>query len=160
MARKRDEADDLLGDLALVADPKLNMALRPSAALRRQVDNIISDPKNRGGGRKTGQGACLCRKRSVACAANRTRTRRGFGSCSIFYGCAAPIARFGTRLTDLGRQSFHTEGAGSIAHYFAEVGAGAALLSPKVATALSSLSAFDHRPGGHLPVAPVTIRQR
>jgi intracellular multiplication protein IcmP len=151
MARKRDEADTLLGDLALVADPKLNMALRPSAALRRQVDSIISDPKIGGEAAKLAKGHAY-----VATALLRVlqagRERGGVLAPAQFLWLRGANRPLWYALNNLGRQSFHTEGAGAIAHYFAEYSAGAALLSPKVAGALASLSAFDHRPGGHLPV--------
>ena len=99
MARKRDEADALLGDLALVADPKLNMALRPSAALRRQVDGIDQRSQDRRRGCQAGNrvtplspAPCcgFCKARATAVAFWRRRN---------FSGCAGRTGRYGTRST-------------------------------------------------------------
>ena len=159
MARKRDEADTLLGELAVAADPKLGMALRPSTALRRKIDSIINDPK------LGGEAAKLARQHAYVSSAmlrvlQASRVNGGVLAPAQFLWLRGANRPLWYALNNLGRQSFHTEGAGSIAHYFAEIGAGAALL---FAQGCKRACVFERlRPPAWRPFAScsITLHQR
>jgi intracellular multiplication protein IcmP len=149
-ARMRDEADKLLGELSLCADPKMGMALRPSKALRREVDRIIADPK------LGGEAIKVTRNHAYVTTAlmhllKYSRDRGGVLAPAQFLWLRGANRALWYPLNNVGRQSFHVEAAGAIAHFGAEEAAGAALISPKVEAAVASLSVFDVHTGQTLP---------
>jgi intracellular multiplication protein IcmP len=57
-------------------------------------------------------------------------------------------------LNNLGRRSYHTEGAGTMAHYMAEKAAGKALPVPRLETAVLTMVQYWSRETGAPTVPP------
>ena len=149
-ARKREEADDLLGRVALSVDGKNGMAFKPSAALRSEIQKIVNDPKIGGEAEKIAAqhayvGPAMMRLLAYC------RERGGVLAPAQFLWLRGANRRLWYPLNNVGRQSYHCEAAGAMAHYQAEKAAGTPLLSPKVATAVASLNEYDHRRSRLLP---------
>ncbi len=137
-ARKRDDADKLLGELAMAANPKKQMALALNGRLKRQIIAIIRDPKIGGSAEKI-----AARHAYVAPAMMRlleySRERGGVLAPATFLWLRGADRALWYPLNNMGRQSFHIEAAGAIAHLSAEKAARSPLFSPKVQAAVDTL---------------------
>ena len=148
-ARKRDEADKLLGELAMAANPKKGMALALNSKLKRQIIAIIRDPRIGGSAEKIAM-----RHAYVAPAMMRlleySRERGGVLAPATFLWLRGADRALWYPLNNMGRQSFHIEAAGAIAHLNAEKAARSPLFSPKVQSAVDTLEgetrSRDHSP--------------
>ncbi len=149
-ARQREEADKLLGELALCADPKSDMALRPTATLRKEIDRIVKDPKLGGEAAKVTANHAFVTTAMLRLL-GYSRDRGGVLAPAQFLWLRGANRALWYPLNNLGRQSFHAEAAGAISHYMAERAAGTPLLSPKVTQAVMSLNEYDHRLSRSLP---------
>jgi intracellular multiplication protein IcmP len=152
IARKREEADDLLGEVARAVNPKKGMAFKPGPVLRRNIMKIIEDPK------LGGEAAKIARQHAYVAPAllrllAHARERGGVMAPAQFLWLRGADRALWYPLNNLGRQSFHTEAAGAIAHYLAEVTAGTPLLSPKVEKAVSTIEEYArHKQRSFMPV--------
>ena len=149
-ARKRDEADELLGRLAVAANPRHGMALDLSAGLKRDIMKIVNDPK------LGGEAAKITRKHAFVATAllgllMHARTRGGVLAPAQFVWLRGAHRALWYPLNNLGRHSFHTEAAGAMAHFQAEIMAGTPLFSPKVGTAVDTLEEFVNKKSRGLP---------
>jgi intracellular multiplication protein IcmP len=140
-ARRRDEADTLLGEMARSVKSKKGMAFHPNAKLRRKILAIINDPK------VGGEAAKIAKRHAyVATALLRlleyARERGGVLAPAQFLWLRGADRALWYPLNNLGRQSFHTEAAGAIAHFQAEKAAGTPLLSPKVDNAVATIEEY------------------
>ncbi len=148
--RKREEADDLLGRIARSIDGKNGMAFKPTAALRAEIVKLIRDPKVGGEAEKICAQHAYVAPAMMRLLAN-ARERGGVLAPAQFLWLRGTQRALWYPLNNLGRQSFHCEAAGAVAHYQAERAAGTPLLSPKVATAVASLNEYDQRRSRFLP---------
>ncbi len=138
-AQKRDESDDLLGRLSLCWSEE--KGFRPSAELVAEVRKILQDPE------VGGKALEIANK-----YAYRTTAILGILRWARFMGGVLAAAQFlwlrGTdrtlwyALNNLGRRSFHMEGAGAMAHYMAEENAQKALPMPRLETAIVALNQY------------------
>jgi intracellular multiplication protein IcmP len=149
-ARKREEADTLLGELAMAADPKKGMALALRPKLKRRIMAIINDPALGGAADKI-----AARHAYVAPAMMHlleyARERGGVLAPASFLWLRGADRALWYPLNNMGRQSFHTEAAGAIAHLNAEKAARTPLFSPKVMAAVDTLEGETHGRARHSP---------
>jgi len=137
--QRRDESDELLGKMALAWDPKTGFA--PSRELRAEIHKILSDPK------------CVeelehimqkyaWRTTSVLAALKWARDNGGVLAPAAFLWLRAEDRSLWYPLNNLGRRSFHSEGAGAMAHFMAEGLAAKPLIVPRVDNAVVTLNAY------------------
>ena len=143
-ARKREEADVLLGQLAMAANPKRNMELSLDGKLKRRIMTILRDPKLGGAAEKIAN-----RHAYVAPALMHlleyARERGGVLAPATFLWLRGAERGLWYPLNNMGRQSFHTEAAGAVAHLNAEKAAHTPLFSPKVEAAVDTLELDTRR---------------
>jgi len=146
--QKREESDDLLGRLSLCWSPKGSFQMTPETA--SEVAKLIRDPEVGG---KAADAAMQHAYRTTAML-NVLRWARTMG------GVLAPAQFLWLRGTDrplwyalnnLGRRSFHTEGAGALAHFMAEQNAKKPLPIPRIDTAIVTLNQYLAESGQPIP---------
>ncbi len=142
-AQKRDESDGLLGEIALCWDPKGGLKL-PFALLGR-IDKIIHDP-NLGGKVTAATAHHAWRTTAMLGVLHWARSQGGVLAPAQFLWLRAEDRALWYPLNNMGRRSFHTEGAGAMAHYMAERAAQKPLPVPRVETAVVTLNAYLHDP--------------
>jgi intracellular multiplication protein IcmP len=148
--QKRDEAEDLLGRLALSWTPEKGFV--PPEELVVEVKKIAKDPSVGGEALKI-----------ASRHAYRTTALLGTLKWARYVGGVLAPAQFlwlrgvdralWYPLNNLGRRSFHTEGAGALAHFMAEEAAGKPLPIPRIDTAIVALNQY-------LAANPVNIPPR
>jgi intracellular multiplication protein IcmP len=137
--QKRTESDDLLGQIALCWSDKTGY--RASLSVSRQVDALLSDPDI------GGKAAAVAKQFAYRTTAilGVLRWGRSMG------GVLAPAAFLWLRgedralwypLNNLGRRSYHSEAAGAMAHFMAELAAKKPLPIPRVETALITINQY------------------
>jgi intracellular multiplication protein IcmP len=146
VARKRAEADTLLGELAMAANPKQGMSLSLSRSLQRKIMTIIRDPAVGGAAEN------IAAKHAYVAPAlmhllEYARERGGVLAPASFLWLRGAERALWYPLNNMGRQSFHTEAAGAIAHLNAEKAANTPLFSPKVMAAVDTLEMETHGKG-------------
>ena len=151
-AQKREESDDFLGRLALSWSP--DKGFRPDSDLINEIDKIIKDPElggkilavaNKFGYRTTAMLSTLQWARSMG----------GVLAPASFLWLRAEDRALWYPLNNLGRRSFHSEGAGALAHYMAEVAAQKPLPTARVDTAIVTLNTYLHDPDKRpIPIPP------
>ena len=148
--QRREESDDMLGKLALcwTHDKGFHMP----GPLEGEIKKLMRDPGV--GGKAT---------EITNQYAYRTTALLGILRWARFMGGVLAPAQFlwlrgvdrdlWYPLNNLGRRSFHTEGAGAMAHFMAEQAAQKALVMPRLDTAIVTLNQFlaDRRAG---PIPP------
>jgi len=144
--QKREESDNFLGRLSTYWSAE--GGFKPSAEMMAEIKSILKDPAVGG--------------KALAVAdrhAYRTTALLGLLKWARFMGGVLAAAQFlwlrgvdrelWYSLNNQGRRSFHTEGAGAIAHFMAEEHAGKALPIPRMDTAIVTLNIYM---GGDTPV--------
>jgi intracellular multiplication protein IcmP len=127
-----------------------------SATVAAEIAKIIQRP----GGRRQGRCASLDQhawRTTAMLGAAALGARPGAASWPrrSFCGCAPKTARCGMRLNNLGRRAFHSEGAGAMAHFMAELLAKKPLPIPRVDTAVVTLNTYLHDPDKRsIPIPP------
>jgi intracellular multiplication protein IcmP len=148
--QRREESDDLLGKLALswTHDKGFHMP----GPLEGEVKRLMRDPE------VGGKAAEIANQHAY-----RTTALLGVLRWARFMGGVLAPAQFvwlrgvdrdvWYPLNNLGRRSFHTEGAGAMAHFMAEQAAQKPLIMPRLDTAIVTLNQFlaDRRAG---PIPP------
>jgi intracellular multiplication protein IcmP len=146
--QRREESDELLGRLALCWSASGGFKMTPKVA--EEVEKLIRDPKVGG-------------KALDAAAAHAYRTTALLGTLRwsrMMGGVLAPAQFLWLRGTDrplwyalnnLGRRSFHTEGAGAVAHFMAEQNAKKPLPIPRIDTAIVTLNQHLAEKGQPIP---------
>jgi intracellular multiplication protein IcmP len=151
-AQKREESDDLLGRLALSWSPDKGLVL--DGALTAEINRIIRDPE------LGGKIVPVCEQHAWRTTAllGVLRWARNMG------GVLAPAQFLWLRgedralwypMNNLGRRSYHSEGAGAMAHFMAEEAAKRPLPIPRVDTAIVTLNTYLHDPDKRpIPIPP------
>ena len=141
-SRQRDEADLLLGRLAQSVETKSTMQFKPDLALRRDIDRIVQDPKLGGELEKIAAQHAFATPAMLGVLAH-ARDRGGVLAPAQFVWLRGVQRALWYPLNNLGRQAFHSEAAGAMAHYEAELVAARPLLMPKVQGAVDALEAYN-----------------
>jgi intracellular multiplication protein IcmP len=151
-AQKRDESDELLGRLALAWSP--NGGFRMDRKLAADVDKILRDPEM-GGRIKTIADQYAWRTTAMLGVLRWGRANGGVLAPASFIWVRAQDRALWYPLNNLGRRSFHSEGAGAMAHFMAEEAAKKPLPIPRVDTAIVTLNTYLHDPDKKtIPIPP------
>lgn len=144
--QKREESDEFLGRLSQCWSAQNGYQLSPE--LMKEIRSILKDPA------VGGKAAEIAAKHAY-----RTTALLGMLKWARFMGGVLAAAQFlwlrgvdrelWYSLNNQGRRTFHTEGAGAIAHYMAEEQAQKALPIPRMDTAIVTLNIYM---GGDIPV--------
>ncbi len=137
--QKREQCENLLGRLALHWSEK--GGFQPTHELMAEVRKIIRDPKIGG---KAAEVAARYAYRTTAFLGilKWARFMGGVLAPAQFLWLRAEERGFWYPLNNLGRRSFHSEGAGAIAHFMAEEAAGSPLPMPRIDTAIITLNQY------------------
>jgi hypothetical protein len=149
-AQKREEADAMLGDIALCWS--LKGGLRLTGKLQDRIHNILNDP-NVGGRADAIADQHAFRTTAVLSVLKWCRTQGGVLAPAQFTWVRAVDRNLWYPLNNLGRRSFHTEGAGALAHFMAEQIAKKPLPVPRIDTAIITLNGYMTRDDA-LPIPP------
>ncbi|HBM90873.1 MAG TPA: hypothetical protein DD400_03215 [Rhodospirillaceae bacterium] len=138
-AQKRDESDDFLGLISSCWSQK--GGLRPTAELMAETKKILKDPEI------GGEALAIANKHAY-----RTTAFLGVLKWARFMGGVLASAQFlwlrGVDRTlwyagnNLGRRTFHMEGAGAIGHFMAEGNAQKALPIPRLDTTIITINQY------------------
>lgn len=157
--QKRDECDTLLGKIATMWSVKSGFV--PSAELMAEVRKHLDDPKI------GGRALLIAKKHAFRTTAllgllQWARTMGGVLAPGQFLWLRATDRTLWYPLNNLGRRSFHSEGAGAMAHYMAEIAAGKALPIPRIDTAIVTLNTYFAKGGIEVPPReePAAIKGR
>ncbi|MDD3182968.1 MAG: hypothetical protein PHD48_09220 [Alphaproteobacteria bacterium] len=144
--QKREESDEFLGRIAKCWSAKGGYHVPPE--LVKEVHDILKDPA------VGGVALAVAEKHAY-----RTTALLGLLKWARFMGGVLAAAQFlwlrgvdrelWYALNNLGRRSFHSEGAGAMAHFMAEEQAQKALPIPRMDTAIVTLNIYM---GGDLPI--------
>jgi intracellular multiplication protein IcmP len=143
IARKREPADTLLGRLAQAIEIKGGMRFKPDLALRREIDRIIRDPGLGGAAEQVAARHAFVTPAMLHVLAH-ARDRGGVLAPAQFLWLRGVNRALWYPLNNLGRRAFHSEAAGAMAHYEAELAANRPLLTPKVKNAVDALEKYSH----------------
>ena len=149
-AQQREESDDFLGQMALCWSPK--GGFNPTGAVLAVVDKILRDPEQGGKALEIADQHAY-RTTALLGTLRWARMMGGVLAPAQFVWLRAADRDLWYALNNLGRRSFHTEGAGALAHYMAEQNAKKPLPIPRIDTALVTLNQY-------LRDANVTIPRR
>jgi intracellular multiplication protein IcmP len=142
-AQKREESDDLLGRIALAWTPE--KGLRMDADLMAHIKKILRDPEV--GGKTTAVADQHAWRTTATVSLLRwARSQGGVLAPAQFLWMRAEDRALWYPLNNLGRRSFHSEGAGAMAHFMAEQAAQKPLPIPRVDTAIATLNIYLHDP--------------
>jgi intracellular multiplication protein IcmP len=142
-AQKREESDELLGRMALAWSPEAGF--RMDAKLASDVAHILADPDM--GGRITPIADQFAWRTTAMLGVLRwARSNGGVLAPAQFLWLRAEDRVLWYPLNNLGRRSFHTEGAGAMAHFMAEEAAKKPLPIPRIDTAIVTLNTYLHDP--------------
>jgi len=144
--QKREESDEFLGRLSVcwTADG----GYKPSSELVAEIKKILKDPAI-GGKALEVAGKYAYRTTALLGLLKWARFMGGVLAAAQFLWLRGVDRGLWYSLNNQGRRSFHTEGAGSIAHFMAEDQAGKALPIPRMDTAIVTLNIYM---GGDTPV--------
>ena len=137
--QKRDESEALLGKLALCWSEKAGFVISPE--LRTEVRKLVRNPEI------GGQALEIADKYAYSTTAllgvlKWARAMGGVLAPATFVWLRAEDRALWYPLNNLGRRSFHTEGAGALAHFMAEENAKKPLPIPRVDTAIITLNSY------------------
>ena len=151
-AQKRDESDALLGDIALCWSPK--QGLRLTATVLSEIDKALRDPEV-GGKVSDAADKFAWRTTALLGALQWARSMGGVLAPAQFLWLRAEDRALWYPLNNLGRRSYHSEGAGAMAHFMAEQAAQKPLPIPRVDTAIVTLNTYLHDPDKRpIPIPP------
>jgi intracellular multiplication protein IcmP len=151
-AQKREASDDLLGRLALAWAP--SKGFKPTSELIAEIDKILHDPEL-GGKIAPTLDKHAWRTTALLSALGWARANGGVLAPAQFLWVRGEDRALWYPLNNLGRRSFHSEGAGSMAHFMAEEAAKKPLPIPRVDTAIITLNTYLHDPDKRpIPIPP------
>jgi intracellular multiplication protein IcmP len=142
-SQKRDESEGLLNQLSLSWTAQ--KGFKPSSELMSKIHKILKDPEVGG---KALEIANLHAYRTTA-VLDILRWARWMGGVlapAYFLWLRGHDRTLWYALNNLGRRSFHSEGAGAIAHYMAEQNAKKPLPIPRIDTAIVTLNQYMSSP--------------
>jgi intracellular multiplication protein IcmP len=137
--QKREECDVLLGKLALCWSQEKGFV--PSAEIVQEVRKLIDDPAVGGKALEIANRHAF-RTTAFLGVLKWARMMGGVLAPGQFVWLRAVDRALWYPANNLGRRSFHTEGAGALAHFMAEEGAGKALSIPRIETAIITLNTY------------------
>ncbi len=148
--QKREESDDFLGQLSLCWTIGHGFQMTPK--VKAEVDKLLKDPATGGEADKI---AALHAYRTTALLGvlRWSRWMGGVLAPAQFLWLRAADRNLWYALNNLGRRSFHSEGAGAMAHFMAEQNAKKPLPIPRVDTAIVTLNQYLATPGAS-PIPP------
>ncbi|MFY9288376.1 MAG: hypothetical protein WAO98_07720 [Alphaproteobacteria bacterium] len=146
--QRREESDDLLGEIAVCWSPSGGLNL--SVATASKVKNLLNDPKVGGEALKIG-GQHAYRTTAMLAILLWARQRGGVLAPAQFLWLRGSDRTLWYALNNLGRRAFHTEGAAAMAHFMAEQNAKKPLPIPRIDTALVTLNQFLAQFGQPIP---------
>lgn len=140
-ARKRDRADEFLGRLSMCWSGKSGLALHKDKKLVREANAVLRDKKLAG---KTLSAANRHAYETTAMlrALQYAREEGGVLAPAQFVWMRAYNRRLWYPLNNLGRQSFHTEALGAMAHFKIEKMTQRPVPVPKVEDAVKTLQEY------------------
>lgn len=138
-AQQRDEAEALLGRIAKCWSKEAGLAL--TKEILDEAKKIARDPQV--GGKAGGKASCFAyRTTSLLGVLKWARERGGVLAPAQFLWLRGVDRELWYAMNNLGRRSFHAEGAGAMAHFMAEEMAGKPLPMPRVDTAIVTLNQY------------------
>ncbi|HUY68928.1 MAG TPA: type IV secretion system protein, partial [Alphaproteobacteria bacterium] len=147
-AQKRADSDDLLSQLALCWDVKKGLHI--PAELLGKIRAWNRDEKI-GGAALAVSAHHAFRTTALLGALKWARSQGGVLAPAQFVWLRAVDRNLWYPLNNLGRRSFHTEGAGALAHFMAEQSAGKPLPIPRIDTAIVTLNQYLATAGAAIP---------
>jgi intracellular multiplication protein IcmP len=147
--QKREDSDDLLGRIALCWDVKKGLQLEKK--LLEEIKRLIRDPKVGGQATPTADQHAY-RTTALLGTLKWARSMGGVLAPAQFVWLRAADRALWYPLNNLGRRSFHTEGAGAMAHFMAEQSAKKPLPIPRIDTAMVTLNKYLSESG--MPIPP------
>jgi intracellular multiplication protein IcmP len=148
-AQKRDESDAMLGRLSLAWSPKNGLSI-PSD-LMSEIERALHDPKI-GGAALEAASHHAYRTTAMLEVLRWARSQGGVLAPAQFLWLRGADRGLWYPLNNLGRRSFHSEGAGAMAHFMAEKNAKKPLPIPRIDTAIVTLNQYFASAG--LPIPP------
>ncbi|MGB9152045.1 MAG: hypothetical protein WCD70_03045 [Alphaproteobacteria bacterium] len=142
-AQKREDSDDFLGRIAMSWSPE--KGFRPDSTLIGEIDKILRDPET-GGKIAPVADKFAWRTTAMLGALQWARSNGGVLAPASFLWLRAEDRALWYPMNNLGRRSFHSEGAGAMAHFMAEQAAQKPLPIPRVDTAIVTLNTYLHDP--------------
>jgi intracellular multiplication protein IcmP len=152
--QKRDESDELLGKLSLAWS--VGGGFRPSAELMNEVKRIIRNPEIGGKALEIADEHAY-RTTAMLGVLRWARWMGGVLAPAQFLWLRGMDRTLWYALNNLGRRSFHIEGAGAIAHFMAEQSAKKPLPIARIDTAVVTLNMFLSNP--ERPPMPIPPRE-
>ncbi len=137
--QKRNESEELLGKLALCWTPESGFRITHEVAA--EVKKIANDP-NIGGEALKVANRYAYRTTAMLGVLRWARAMGGVLAPAYFLWLRGVDRALWYPLNNLGRRSFHTEGAGALAHYMAEEAAGKPLPIPRIDTAIVTINQY------------------
>jgi len=141
--QKRDESEALLARLATAWSPKQGLRMDPK--LMDDVKHLLKDPEV-GGKAATIMDQYAWRGTAMLGLLRWARANGGVLAPAQFLWLRAEDRALWYPLNNLGRRSFHSEGAGAMAHFMAEEAAKKPLPIPRIDTAVITLNTYLHDP--------------
>lgn len=150
--QKRDESDDLLSRVAVCWSAQGGLKL--PFKLIQEIDRLIKDPEVGGKALEIANQHAY-RTTALLGVLKWSRTNGGVLAPAQFLWLRGVDRVLWYPLNNLGRRSFHTEGAGAIAHFMAEQNAKKPLPIPRIDTAIVTLNQFLADPERRqMPIPP------
>jgi len=145
--RKRDDAEELLGQLALAWSAK--KGFNPSGKLKRKIKKILSDKALCSVVREAADKHAFNTSALLATLA-KARSEGGVLAPASFLWLRGVDRNLWYPLNNLGRKAFHPEASGAMIHYIYETVAGQKIPTPQVEDAVKGLEDYlkqtDARP--------------
>jgi intracellular multiplication protein IcmP len=150
-AQKRKDGDLLLGRIAQCWNHKTDFS--PPMELMGEVDRLLNDEKI-GGAAVRIANQYAYRTTALLGVLKWARERGGVCAAASFVWLRGHDRMLWYPLNNLGRRTYHPEGAGAMAHYMAEKAAGKPLPVPRLETAVLTMVQYWGRDEAGPPVVP------
>lgn len=148
-AQKRTESDEFLGRISLCWSHKTGFAMAPELAA--ETRKILKD-REIGGLALEIAAQHAYRTTALAGVLKWARTNGGVLAPAQFLWLRGVDRNLWYGLNNVGRRSYHSEGAGAMAHFMAEQNAKKALPIPRIDTAIVTLN--QYLAGSGMPIPP------
>jgi len=145
---KRQESDDLLGEISACWSPEKGLSVPGN--LRRRITKILKDPEVGGKALKIAATHAYLTTAMMA-VLEWARSNGGVLAPAQFLWLRAVARPLWYPLNNLGRHSFHAEAAASVTHFMAEQKSGRPLPNPKLDAAIIAMQGYMKDPEIKLP---------
>jgi intracellular multiplication protein IcmP len=146
--QKREQSDDLLGRISLCWSA--NKGFHLTKELADEIRGLLKDPEIGGKGLEVGQDYAW-RSTALLAILKWARSMGGVLAPAQFLWLRGTDRNLWYVLNNLGRRSFHSEGAGAMAHFMVEQTAKKPLPIPRVDTAIVTLNQYLAETGRIIP---------